>query len=277
MPAIEDFVEQAAETQQRSEDDSEESSPLRANYRSDTDDEESHLRRPPTNTTSRSSFCDPTSPSSGAARSSGELSPSGSSLQRSGRKRRLPQAGGAAALSSSSYSSSSHRRAPRPPSYNETLLADKSFHNPHASETMADAFGIVRPASFVLDVGADDRPWGGAAGGCAAGKGATAEGGESDVTTGDGGEDQNWFYDTVRDRQNRLWANTRVRKGVELARKGQHQVRFFLARCTVSCWVICTRSRSVHFDTTRWYWSTCPLYARPFPRCPRRYGGCNGL
>lgn len=217
MPAIEDFVEQAAEAQLRNEDDSEESTPLGANYRSDTDDEESSLRGPPTNT--RSSFCDPTSPSSGAARSSGGLPPSGSSLQRGGRKRRRPQAGGAATLSSSS-SSSSRRRAPRPPYYNETLLADKSFHNPHASETMADAFDILRPASFVLDVGADDRPWGGAAGVAAAGaKGATA--------------DQNWFYDTVRDRQNRLWANTRVRKGVELARKGQHQVRLFPARCTV--------------------------------------------
>ncbi|CAM9671010.1 unnamed protein product [Ectocarpus sp. 6 AP-2014] len=223
MPAIEDFVEQAAEAQQQNEDDSEESSPLGANYRSDTDDEESSLRGPPTNT-SRSSFCDPTSPSSGAARSNGELPPSGSSLRRGGRKRRRPQAGGAATLSSWS-SSSPRRRAPRPPSYNETLLADKSFHNPHASETMADAFGILRPASFVLDVGEDDRPWGGAAGVAAAGaKGATAEGGEADVTTGHGGgEDQNWFYDTVRDRQNRLWADTRVRKGVELARKGQHQ------------------------------------------------------
>ncbi|CAM9962023.1 unnamed protein product [Ectocarpus sp. 12 AP-2014] len=224
MPAIEDFVEQAAEAQQRNEDDSEESSPLGANYRSDTDDEESSLRGPPTNTSVRSSFCDTTSPSSGAARSSGGLSPSGSSLQRGGRKRRRPQAGGVATLSSSS-SSSSRRRAPRPPSYNETLLADKSFHNPHASETMADAFGILRPASFVLDVGADDRPWGGAAGVAAAGaKGGTAEGGEADVAAGNGGgEDQNWFYDTVRDRQNRLWADTRVRKGVELARKGQHQ------------------------------------------------------
>ncbi|CAM9427259.1 unnamed protein product [Ectocarpus sp. 13 AM-2016] len=224
MPAIEDFVEQAAEAQQRNEDDSEESSPLGANYRSDTDDnEESSLRGPHTNITICSSFCDPTSPSSGAARSSGGLSPSGSSLQRGGRKRRRPHAGGVATLSSSS--SSSRRRAPRPPSYNETLLADKSFHNPHASETMADAFGILRPASFVLDVGADDRPWGGAAGVAAAGaKGATAEGGEADVAAGNrGGEDQNWFYDTVRDRQNRLWADTRVRKGVELARKGQHQ------------------------------------------------------
>ncbi|CAM9442338.1 unnamed protein product [Ectocarpus sp. 12 AP-2014] len=224
MPAIEDFVEQAAEAQQRNEDDSEESSPLGANYRSDTDDEEASLRGPPTNTTIRSSFCDPTSPSSGAARSSGGLSPSGSSLQRGGRKRRRPQAGGVTTLSSSS-SSSSRRRAPRPPSYNETLLADKSFHNPHASETMADAFGILRPASFVLDVEADDRPWGGAAGVTATGaKGATAEGREADAIAGNsGGENQNWFYDTVRDRQNRLWADTRVRKGVELARKGQHQ------------------------------------------------------
>ena len=128
------------------------------------------------------------------------------------------------------------RKAPCPPSYNETLLADKSFHNPHASETMATAFGVFRPASFLLDVWADDRPLGAAAAAAAA---AAAPAAAAPAHTGkDGGaapEDANnddgsesWFYDTVRDRQNRLWADTRVRKGVELARKGQHQVK---SRC----------------------------------------------
>ena len=136
------------------------------------------------------------------------------------------------------------RRAPRLPSYNETLLADKSFHNPHASETMADALDVFRPASFLVDVGADDRPWGGAAAAAAATSSAAAaaragndEGAApaesrkgSDTENARGGDgsgsgDRSWFYDTVRDRQNRLWADTRVRKGVELARKGQHQVR----------------------------------------------------
>lgn len=112
------------------------------------------------------------------------------------------------------------RRRPRPLSYNETLLADKAFHNPHASETMADAYGILRPASFVLDVRGDDRSWGGGTG--------AAEGDDpKNVARDDGGEsdDGSWFYDTVRDRQNRLWADSRVRKGVDLAREGEHQVR----------------------------------------------------
>lgn len=143
---------------------------------------------------------------------------------RSGRKRRRPQTSRA----------SPSRRAPRPPSYNETLLADKSFRNPYASDTMADAFGIVRPTSFVLNVGTDDRTWGGAAAAAAAQAtpdGAvalvTAEAEDTNVAEGAddvGHGDRSWFYDTVRDRQNRLWADTRVRKGVELARKGQHQV-----------------------------------------------------
>lgn len=112
------------------------------------------------------------------------------------------------------------RRRPRPLSYNETLLADKAFHNPHASETMADAYGILRPVSFVLDVRADDRSWGG-------GAGATEGDDAKNIVRDDGGESDggSWFYDTVRDRQNRLWADSRVRKGVDLARVGEHQVR----------------------------------------------------
>lgn len=97
---------------------------------------------------------------------------------------------------------------------------------------MADAFGIIRPASFVLDVGADDRSWGGGAAAAAAAAQAavaTAEVVCAETQRGSSGGDRSWFYDTVRDRQNRLWADTRVRKGVELARKGQHQVRFSTA------------------------------------------------
>lgn len=145
---------------------------------------------------------------------------------RGGRKRRRTQ----------TRERSWSRRTMHPPSYNETLLADKAFHNPHASEIMADAFGVFRPASFLLDVGADDRPWGGTVAAAAAkhagegGEAARAEAGNREKEDASGGEgsgtgDRSWFYDTVRDRQNRLWADTRVRKGVELARKGQHQVR----------------------------------------------------
>lgn len=223
MPAIEDFVEQAAKAEQR---DEEESDCTDDDEQEEEEEPESRVRA--TGRRSRSGSRDPDDRSGGG----GELL-SGSSSGRRGRKRRRPQASGAPPWSSSRR----RRAAPRPPSYNETLLADKSFHNPHASETMADAFGILRPASFVLDVGADDRPWGGGAEAVVAAKAATAA-----ITNGDGvnsasasasgggggggGEDdRNWFYDTVRDRQNRLWADTRVRKGVELARKGQHQVR----------------------------------------------------
>lgn len=130
---------------------------------------------------------------------------------------------------SSSAGASSERR-PRPLSYNETLLADKAFLNPHGSETMADAFGIVPPFSFLLDVDADDRTWGSAGAAAAALKRAGEE--NLFVEEDEQGEVQgevnsrSWFYDTVRDRQNRLWADTRVKKGVELARRGQHQVRY---------------------------------------------------
>lgn len=217
MPAIEEFVGQAAAAADHRDPNNSEDShggdP--GDYDDYTDDEEVATSR--VSITGRSSSHD--------RMNSANLLP-GSSSGRNGRKRRRPQA-----ISGTAVAMASRRRAPRPPSYNETLLADKSFHNPHASETMADAFGILRPASFVLDVGADDRPWGGVAeAATAAAAAAAAEGGKrSSASAGagvsGGDEDRNnWFYDTVRDRQNRLWADTRVRKGVELARKGQHQV-----------------------------------------------------
>lgn len=250
MPAIEEFVGQAAAAaaavaEQGDQDDSEDHHGGYVGDYDHSDDEEPEV------VASRARASGGGGSNNGSSHddmSAGELLP-GSSSGRSGRKRRRPQAnsssGPAAASSSSSSSRTRGRRVPRPPSYNETLLADKSFHNPHASETMADAFGILRPASFVLDVEADDRPWGGAAEAAAAAaavgaaSAGTAEGaanvkvataeerkiGSADVGARGGSEDRNnWFYDTVRDRQNRLWADTRVKKGVELARKGQHQV-----------------------------------------------------
>lgn len=120
---------------------------------------------------------------------------------------------------------------PPPPSYNEILLADKSFHNPHGWETMASAFGIIRPVSFMLEVADDDRTWGGPATAAMTTGDRRGEQGvpKKDVAVEEDEErekgSQSWFYDTVRDRQNRLWADTRIKKGVELARKGQHQVR----------------------------------------------------
>lgn len=138
----------------------------------------------------------------------------------SGRKRRRPGGGEGAFCSPPRQ-----RAAPRLPSYNEVLLADKSFHNPHACETMADAFGIVRPASFVLDVRTDDRSRGATTAMPSARAEASVEAGYDEDAQKAAGGDRGWFYDTVRDRQNRLWANGRVKKGVELARKGQHQVR----------------------------------------------------
>eukprot|EP00752_Nemacystus_decipiens_P004597 g4196.t1 len=218
MPAIEDFVEQAHRDEGGSDvtdDEGEETGP--------------QVRAPGRRSRSRSGSRDPGHKSSSGRGS--DLVP-GSCPGGGGRKRRRPEASAWPSSSSSSSSSSPRRRTPRPPTYNETLLADKSFHNPHASETMADAFGILRPASFVLDVEDDDRPWGSAGAEAVGAANATIANGDGVISAGssggggggDGGEDdRNWFYDTVRDRQNRLWANTRVRKGVELARKGQHQ------------------------------------------------------
>lgn len=237
MPAIEEFVGQAAAAaaaEQRDEDDSDDHHVGYVGDYDHTDDEEPGVAASRARASGGGGSSN--SGSSHDDMSAGELL-SGNSSGRNGRKRRRPQAsGGGPAAAAASFS---RRRVPRPPSYNETLFADKSFHNPHASETMADAFGILRPASFVLDVEADDRPWGGAGEAAAAPARAATEGatndkvstakerkiGSADVGGGGGGEDRNnWFYDTVRDRQNRLWADTRVRKGVELARKGQHQV-----------------------------------------------------
>lgn len=234
MPAIEEFVEQAA---------------VRA---TDDDDERGNATDGETeNGHGGEQRCGSSEEEGGAQGGGGHSQPSygmqdveaggGDSADGGGRKRtRLRISGGTSPSSSSSYR---RQRPPPPPSYNETLLADKSFHNPYASETMADAFGIVRPASFMLDVRADDRTWGGAAVAAAAAQAAAAasaagggkalgavdgaggkEGLERAGEDGGSDEDRNWFYDTVRDRQNRLWADTRVRKGVELARKGQHQV-----------------------------------------------------
>lgn len=217
MPAIEDFVNQAAEAG---------SGDSRDGDVDDVTDDDGGSRSWATGTTSFSR-------DGGGVDSGGSSS---SAPRRSGVKRgRPPSAASRSPLSLDRTGRRRKRREPRPPSYNEILLADKSFHNPHASETMADAFGILRPASFVLDVGADDRPLGGAPDAAAATVASAIpaagviEG--DDVNrggrSGGGGvcENRSWFYDTVRDRQNRLWADTRVRKGVELARKGQHQVR----------------------------------------------------
>lgn len=114
-----------------------------------------------------------------------------------------------------SCSSDREREAP---SYNEVLLADKSFHNPNASDMMASSFGIVRHLSFVIDVAADDRN-------------CLVEDAEPPARTLRDEDklkvpkENSWFYDTVRDRQNQLWANKRIQRGVELARSGRLQVR----------------------------------------------------
>jgi hypothetical protein len=69
-------------------------------------------------------------------------------------------------------------------SYNSTLLADKSFHNPHATEAMAEAFGVYESLSFAADVAAD------------------------------GVADKDWFYDDLRRLQNKDWVDSRLAKGV---------------------------------------------------------------
>lgn len=213
MPPIEDFVEQAVAKAEA------EAVDIGGDYYSDGD---------------QNSLADIGEPREGAAGSGsdracldGEATGDGKTLYtvQGSRKRRRPRQSG-------TFSSES---APRPPSYNEILLADKSFHNPHASEAMVDAFGIIRPFSFLLDVGTDDRMWGGAA--------AASPARVSDATEGrsGGAVDRSWFYDTVRDRQNRLWADTRVKKGIELARKGQHQVSvtMLLMRFHRTCFFLC--------------------------------------
>ncbi|CAN0002007.1 unnamed protein product, partial [Discosporangium mesarthrocarpum] len=115
-------------------------------------------------------------------------------------------------------------------SYNETLLADKAFLNPHATETMANAYRVSEPLSFLIDVTGDNKAWGEGGGGKGMGRGGKGEtgersggGGEQEGDHSDHDDREGWFYDTVRDKQNRLWADKRVKKGVDLARKGQHQ------------------------------------------------------
>jgi hypothetical protein len=78
-------------------------------------------------------------------------------------------------------SASTHRSSR---SYNSTLLADKSFHNPHATEAMAEAFGVYQSLSFAADVAAD------------------------------GVADKDWFYDDLRRLQNKDWVDSRLAKGV---------------------------------------------------------------
>jgi hypothetical protein len=78
-------------------------------------------------------------------------------------------------------SASTHRNSR---SYNSTLLADKSFHNPHATEAMAEAFGVYESLSFAADVAAD------------------------------GVADKDWFYDDLRRLQNKDWVDSRLAKGV---------------------------------------------------------------
>lgn len=236
MPAIEDFVEQAAARADAARGD------IHSDDASSSDEEQPSKKELPRGGAVAAHKGRPSRLGDGDGdddASSGDESDSA----RSGRKRRHTR----------TREGAWSRRVPRPPSYNETLRADKSFHNPHASETMADAFGVFRPASFLLDVGADDRSWGGAsAAAAAAAAHAGKDGGAAPAKAGKRGEEKNarggdgsgsgdrsWFYDTVRDRQNRLWADTRVRKGVELARKGQHQVRagVTMLRVVVRSWL----------------------------------------
>ncbi|CAM9718584.1 unnamed protein product [Chrysoparadoxa australica] len=84
------------------------------------------------------------------------------------------------------------RRLARSGSFNSTLVADDSFHNPHAVKSEVAKLGLVEQLSFVVDVGMD----------------------------GVGEED--WFHDTVRQQQDLKWARERVAKGAAIARGGSH-------------------------------------------------------
>eukprot|EP00611_Tribonema_gayanum_P031933 TRINITY_DN936_c0_g1_i1.p1 TRINITY_DN936_c0_g1~~TRINITY_DN936_c0_g1_i1.p1 ORF type:complete len:240 (-),score=55.87 TRINITY_DN936_c0_g1_i1:333-1052(-) len=86
--------------------------------------------------------------------------------------------------SSDAEGSGAHALRRKRPRYNDVLLADKSFYNPFATEAMASAFRVCRPLSFAVDVAAD----------------------------GAGARD--WFFEDLRERQDRTWADTRVAKGV---------------------------------------------------------------
>jgi tetratricopeptide (TPR) repeat protein len=77
--------------------------------------------------------------------------------------------------------------------YNSLLARDKSFHNPRAVDTMAAAYHICHPLSFLVDVAED------------------------------GAGEEDWFYETMRERQDRDWASNRVKQGVSLARGGKHK------------------------------------------------------
>ncbi len=76
--------------------------------------------------------------------------------------------------------------------YNVMLSSDKGFRNPSAVEAMGRFYHVSQSLSFLVDVSDDGY-------------------GEGD-----------WFYEDLRNEQDKIWADESVKKGVALARAGKH-------------------------------------------------------
>ncbi len=72
------------------------------------------------------------------------------------------------------------------------LSSDKGFRNPSAVEAMGRFYHVPQSLSFLVDVSDDGY-------------------GEGD-----------WFYEDLRNEQNKIWADESVKKGIALARAGKH-------------------------------------------------------
>ena len=105
-------------------------------------------------------------------------------------------------------------REPGDASYNEEMARDSAFSNPRACAGMAEAFGIDEVACHLADI----RSCRSTAQSRASAETSVAA---ASASTGDAAAPEDWYYDTLRLRQDEHWATERLRVGVRHARDGQ--------------------------------------------------------
>ena len=105
--------------------------------------------------------------------------------------------------------------AQRTPNLFAELARSRTFNNPDAWGYLVEAYALDEYASHRCDVRRRE-PSGRSGGG---GGGAAMDAAEED-------EEESWFYDTLRDKQNRTWADERLARGVLHAKEGRQDDAF---------------------------------------------------
>jgi tetratricopeptide (TPR) repeat protein len=113
-------------------------------------------------------------------------------------------------------------RQPGDATYNEEMARDSAFSNPRACAGMAEAFGIDEVTCHLADIRscrsvAQSRP----SAETSAAAASASTGDETAPTDANTAAPEDWYYDTLRRRQDEHWASERLRVGVRHARDGQ--------------------------------------------------------